>query len=96
MACNTFADSWWPQGDSVALAFENVVKATHLNITKGLTAMIGAQMALQSSIFGRLGNAIPAAWLTIIPNYGRLPRCDATGLVLQRDVPRVLRRSISS
>lgn len=47
------------KGDSVALAFENVVKATHLNISKGLTAMIGGQMALQSSIFGRLGKYFP-------------------------------------
>ncbi|MCJ1367712.1 Anaphase-promoting complex subunit 5 [Acarospora aff. strigata] len=42
-------------GDSIAVAFENLVKATHLNITKNVTAMVGAQMAMQASIFGRLG-----------------------------------------
>lgn len=45
----------FPQGDSVALAFESIVKASHLNLTKNVIPAIGAQMAMQSSIFGRLG-----------------------------------------
>lgn len=44
-----------PQGDSVAHAFESIVKASHLNLTKNLPTAVGGQMSMQSSIFGRLG-----------------------------------------
>lgn len=43
------------QGDSVAHAFESVVKASHLNITKGTSETVGGQLLMQSVIFDRLG-----------------------------------------
>ncbi|KZF20496.1 anaphase-promoting complex subunit Apc5 [Xylona heveae TC161] len=42
-------------GESLPSALENVIKASHLNVTKNLTSTIGSQMLLQSSIYGRLG-----------------------------------------
>ena len=39
----------------MASAFESITKASHLNITKDVVNAIGSQMAMQSSIFGRLG-----------------------------------------
>ncbi|KAI9819210.1 MAG: Anaphase-promoting complex subunit 5 [Pycnora praestabilis] len=42
-------------GESVPQAFENIIKASHVNITKNVTNAVGSQMLLQSSIFGRLG-----------------------------------------
>ena len=40
----------------MTLAFENITKASHLNIVKDVFNAIGSQMAMQSSLFGRLGN----------------------------------------
>lgn len=37
------------------MAFESVLKASHLNITKNVVNAVGSQMMMQSSIFGRLG-----------------------------------------
>ena len=39
----------------MAQAFEGIVKASHLNVTKNAANVIGSQMSMQSSIFGRLG-----------------------------------------
>lgn len=50
-------------GESVAQAFENVVKSSHLNVTKNVANAIGSQMSMQSSIFGRLGVSCQA-WLS--------------------------------
>lgn len=43
------------QGNNVATALEHLIRASHLNLTKNLQAMVGAQMVMQSSVFGRLG-----------------------------------------
>ena len=37
------------------MAFEGITKASHLNVTKRVLNVVGSQMAMQSSIFGRLG-----------------------------------------
>ncbi|KAK4693972.1 anaphase-promoting complex subunit 5, partial [Lecanoromycetidae sp. Uapishka_2] len=42
-------------GDSVAYAFEGILKSSHLNVMKNVTNAIGSQMSMQSSAFGRLG-----------------------------------------
>ncbi|KAI9819380.1 MAG: anaphase promoting complex subunit 5 [Phylliscum demangeonii] len=42
-------------GESVAEAFENILKSSHINVVKGMTNVLGAQMLLQSSIWTRLG-----------------------------------------
>ncbi len=45
------------QGESVSTAFESILKASHLNVTKNVVNAIGSQMMMQSSIFGRLGTS---------------------------------------
>ncbi|KAL8675261.1 MAG: hypothetical protein Q9168_000382 [Polycauliona sp. 1 TL-2023] len=42
-------------GDNVTQAFESIVKASHLNLTKDITEAHGGLMLMQSSIFDRLG-----------------------------------------
>lgn len=42
-------------GESVAIVFENVIKSSHLIVEKNLKSMIGPQIAIQSSLWGRLG-----------------------------------------
>ncbi|KAI9749822.1 MAG: anaphase promoting complex subunit 5 [Lichina confinis] len=42
-------------GESIATAFENIVKSSHLNVIKGMTNVLGSQMLLQSSLWSRLG-----------------------------------------
>ncbi|CAO1600026.1 APC5 protein [Xanthoria calcicola] len=42
-------------GDNVTQAFESIVKASHLNVTKNITEGYGGLMLMQSSIFDRLG-----------------------------------------
>ena len=37
------------------MAFEGTTKSSHLNITKDVANVVGSQMLMQSSIFGRLG-----------------------------------------
>ena len=57
------------QGESVYVAMESVIKASHLNVTKYVANAVGSQMAIQSSIFGRLGsfhiNRIRSSSLTL-------------------------------
>ena len=36
-------------------AFESVVKASHVSITKNVTDTMGSQMEIESTIFARLG-----------------------------------------
>ncbi|KAL8763874.1 MAG: hypothetical protein Q9184_000470 [Pyrenodesmia sp. 2 TL-2023] len=43
------------KGDSVSQAFESIVKASHLSITKDTAETNGSQLLMQSSIFERLG-----------------------------------------
>lgn len=43
------------QGESVSMAIESITKASHLNVTKNVANAVGSQMAMQSSLFGRLG-----------------------------------------
>ena len=40
-------------------AFESIIKASHLNVTKNTTEAYGGLMLMQSSIFERLGRLIP-------------------------------------
>lgn len=42
-------------GESVASAFENILRSSHLTITKNLLPSIGCQFLLQSSLWSRLG-----------------------------------------
>ncbi|KAL8862317.1 MAG: hypothetical protein Q9178_001326 [Gyalolechia marmorata] len=42
-------------GDNVYQAFESIIKASHLNVTKNITEGYGGLMLMQSSIFDRLG-----------------------------------------
>ncbi|KAL8873489.1 MAG: hypothetical protein Q9198_007015 [Flavoplaca austrocitrina] len=47
-------------GDNVSQAFESIIKASHLNVTKNTTEAYGGLMLMQSSIFERLGVACQA------------------------------------
>ena len=49
-------------GESIAAAFENVVKASHLNVTKNVSNVVGPQLMLQCAIFNRLG-VMHVSWL---------------------------------
>jgi anaphase-promoting complex subunit 5 len=42
-------------GESIALAFENILRSSQLNVTKNMMANVGSQMMLQSSLWSRLG-----------------------------------------
>ncbi|KAG9247391.1 anaphase-promoting complex subunit 5-domain-containing protein [Calycina marina] len=42
-------------GESVATVFANVLKSSHLIVDKNMKSMIGPQLAMQSSLWGRLG-----------------------------------------
>jgi anaphase-promoting complex subunit 5 len=42
-------------GESIAMAFENILRSSQLSVTKNMMNNIGAQMMLQSSLWSRLG-----------------------------------------
>jgi anaphase-promoting complex subunit 5 len=42
-------------GESVATAFENILKSSHLIVEKNMKSMMGPQMAMYSSLWARLG-----------------------------------------
>ena len=42
-------------GDSVATAFENIAKASHLNVSKGIMNVIGPILLMRGSLYSRLG-----------------------------------------
>ncbi len=44
-------------GESVATAFENILKSSHLIVERNMKGMMGPQMAMHSSLWGRLGVA---------------------------------------
>lgn len=44
-------------GESVATVFENILKSSHLIIERNMKGMMGPQMAMHSSLWGRLGVA---------------------------------------
>jgi anaphase-promoting complex subunit 5 len=44
-------------GESVATAFENILRSSQLSVAKNMLNNIGTQMMLQTSIWSRLGNA---------------------------------------
>ncbi|PBP28472.1 anaphase-promoting complex protein [Diplocarpon rosae] len=44
-------------GESVATAFENILKSSQLIVEKNMKSMMGPQVAMQSSLWGRLGIA---------------------------------------
>ncbi|CAL3968082.1 unnamed protein product [Diplocarpon coronariae] len=44
-------------GESVATAFENILKSSQLTVEKNMKSMMGPQIAMQSSLWGRLGIA---------------------------------------
>lgn len=43
------------QGEGLASAFENIVKASYVNVTKNLVNSMGPLLLLQSSLFARIG-----------------------------------------
>lgn len=43
-------------GESVATAFENIIRSSQLTVTRGMMNNVGAQMMLQSALWSRLGN----------------------------------------
>lgn len=44
-------------GESVATAFENILRSSQLSVSKNMMSNIGTQMMLQLSLWSRLGNA---------------------------------------
>lgn len=42
-------------GDSVATAFENLLKSSHLNVNKNMKSMAGSEMAMMATLWSRLG-----------------------------------------
>lgn len=47
------------QGQSLALALENLARAFHLNVTKHLVTSMGPLLLLQSAVYSRIGNHTP-------------------------------------
>ncbi|KAI9888785.1 MAG: Anaphase-promoting complex subunit 5 [Vezdaea aestivalis] len=45
------------EGESIASAFENILRSSHLNISKGVENIIGSQLLVHTSIWSRLGVA---------------------------------------
>ncbi|KAL8870083.1 MAG: hypothetical protein Q9174_003789 [Haloplaca sp. 1 TL-2023] len=43
------------KGESVSQAFESVVKASHINVTRGILEACGRQLVMQSTMYDRLG-----------------------------------------
>ena len=39
----------------MSMAFENVIRASHLNVMKYIANATGSQMSMQASLFSRLG-----------------------------------------
>lgn len=44
-----------PQGESLASIVESFVRASHVNVTKGLATPTGAYMLLHASMYARIG-----------------------------------------
>ena len=78
----------------MTLAFENVTKASHLNIVKDVINAIGSQMAMQSSIFGRLGNCEALAVVERV-SYTEVRRCKLPSHSVPRHLCRMLCWTIS-
>jgi len=51
----TEAKTGLANGESVATAFENILRSSELSVTKNMMNNVGAQMILQSSLWSRLG-----------------------------------------
>lgn len=50
-------------GDSLASVFESIAKASHLNVTKGVTNVVGPTLLMKGSVYGRIG-VTQLAWLS--------------------------------
>ncbi|KAL4906919.1 hypothetical protein BDW74DRAFT_130146 [Aspergillus multicolor] len=50
-------------GESLASAIENIVRASHLNVTKNLMNSMGPQLLLQTALYSRIGTS-HLAWLS--------------------------------
>jgi anaphase-promoting complex subunit 5 len=50
-------------GDSLASVFESIAKASHLNVTKGVTNVVGPTLLMKGSVYGRIG-ITQLAWLS--------------------------------
>jgi anaphase-promoting complex subunit 5 len=50
------------QGESLATIVESFVRASHINITKGLANPTGAYILLQSAMYARIGMA---SWIDV-------------------------------
>lgn len=48
-------DSKSSKGESIASTIENIVRASHLNITKNLVNSMGPQLLLQNALYSRIG-----------------------------------------
>lgn len=55
------------QGGSIASTFENIIKTSHVNITRGRHDSMGPQMMLHASLYERLG------WLYVLLILQRIP-----------------------
>ncbi|KAL6713553.1 APC5 protein [Lecanora helva] len=51
------------KGEGISQAFESIMKASHLNVTKSAVNVVGSQMSMHSAIFGRIGVNCQA-WLS--------------------------------
>jgi anaphase-promoting complex subunit 5 len=51
----TEAKAGLANGESIATAFENILRSSELSVTKNMMNNVGAQMMLQSSLWSRLG-----------------------------------------
>jgi anaphase-promoting complex subunit 5 len=45
------------QGESIAMAFENIAKAAHLNLNKAATNVTGPTLTMKAAVFSRIGLA---------------------------------------
>ena len=51
------------QGDSLASVFESIAKSSHLNVTKGITNVVGPTLLMRGSVYNRIG-LTQLAWLS--------------------------------
>ncbi|OJK00684.1 hypothetical protein ASPACDRAFT_27181 [Aspergillus aculeatus ATCC 16872] len=51
-------------GESLAASMENIIRASHLNVTKNLMNSVGPQLLLQASLFGRIAGITHLSWLS--------------------------------
>jgi anaphase-promoting complex subunit 5 len=57
LVCHLYYIADFLKGESLASSIENIVRASHLNVTKNLMNSMGPQLLLQTALYARIGIA---------------------------------------